>query len=139
MIEILHCTASAPAVACRLRVRLKSTWLLNVQLDLAVRLMTAITSAFDAIDRVSKGTELLTPAVQAIAEELIAGHVPAAWERLWDAGDVDGKKWLHAVAMRARALGSWAAAVKSGSGALLGQVRTPIPCLNLMRTILQLL
>lgn len=83
--------------------------------------MTNITAAFDAIDRVSKGTELLTPAVQAIADELIAGQVPAAWERLWDAGDVDAKKWLNAVATRVRALASWAAAVKTGS--LLTQVR----------------
>ena len=34
------------------------------QLGLAGRLMAAITGAFEAIERVSRGTELLTPAVQ---------------------------------------------------------------------------
>jgi hypothetical protein len=53
---------------------------IKMQVETAEKLVAMLSHAFGAIDRVSRGAELLTPAVQRVADQLIQGEVPDAWD-----------------------------------------------------------
>lgn len=54
------------------------------QVAVAERLVALVAGAFEAIEKVARGAELLTPAVAAVAECLIKGAVPDAWDAVWE-------------------------------------------------------
>ena len=49
------------------------------------------------------GVELLTPTVASIAECLIKGEVPDAWDAVWE-GPAEVNKWLSGLASRTHSL-----------------------------------
>ena len=54
--------------------------------DAASSLVSDVDSDLGALKKVLYGTGLLTPAIQSTAGALLAGEVPAPWERRWDGG-----------------------------------------------------
>ena len=83
------------------------------QLETAEKLVAMVAAAFASIEKVARGAELLTPAVQVIADALIQGDVPDAWDSVWE-GPSDVKKWLSGLAARTTALGDWGTKMRSG-------------------------
>eukprot|EP00753_Platysulcus_tardus_P014516 PLAT4386.4.p1 GENE.PLAT4386.4~~PLAT4386.4.p1 ORF type:complete len:4448 (-),score=2754.09 PLAT4386.4:79-13422(-) len=80
----------------------------------AYDLIVRVADDMDALDRVLQGTGLLTPAIQKLAQALIAGQVPESWEDAWE-GPSKPSGWLRGLVLRKVALSRWARAVKSGS------------------------
>jgi dynein heavy chain 2 len=106
------------------------------QVETAEKLVAAVGGAFASIDKVARGVELLSPGVQAVADRLIRGEVPDAWDAIWE-GPTDAKKWLSGLASRVAAIGDWAARVKAGAvlsaAVKLGDLFEPKIFLNALR------
>ena len=64
------------------------------------------------------GTQLVTPAVQALASSLMHHETPSIWSKLWEAGPDDPVQWLKGVMQKVNALVLWKE--KSTSKSLLG-------------------
>jgi len=83
-------------------------------------LMSLMERAVGAIARVLKGTQMLTPAVQAQAAALLRNEVPAAWDSHWE-GPEDPLQYVRSAHARLVAVeGLFQTAQKSGL-----QVRQP--------------
>jgi dynein heavy chain 2 len=76
----------------------------------AWQIVMFVDASLKALRKVVHGTGLLTSAVQATAMALLAGGVPAAWEKKWE-GPEQPMAWLAAVLRRKKALTSWCAKV----------------------------
>lgn len=50
---------------------------------------------------------MLTPATQAIAEELLKGILPGSWEKLWDNGPINPSAWIRALNKKGVAMCGW--------------------------------
>lgn len=63
---------------------------------------------------------MLTPAIQAIATELLKGTLPMIWEKLWD-GPTNPSSWIRLVNKKGVSLCSWVQRVQSG-----GLLKSPV-------------
>jgi dynein heavy chain 2, cytosolic len=72
----------------------------------AHKLVSLMDGSLGALQRVLKGTTLLTSSIVSDANAIMAGEVPAAWDGLWE-GPLRPAAYLRAVAGRAAALKSW--------------------------------
>ena len=74
---------------------------------LAVRdLLNRVNDSISSITKVLQGQAMLTPAIQAVATELLKGCLPAAWEKLWD-GPTNPTSWIRSVNKKGISLCTW--------------------------------
>jgi len=57
-------------------------------------LLAKVNDHITSISKVLQGQAMLTPAIQAIATELLKGSLPAIWEKLWD-GPSNPSSWIR--------------------------------------------
>jgi len=102
----------------------------------AVRLAQTVHSNLAALNRVLRGTSLLTPSVQQLARALLKHEVPTSWCDLWEGPD-DPTLYLRSVVGKALALGAWEERGRGGTllqGALdLSELFHPNTFLNALR------
>lgn len=69
-------------------------------------LLSVVNESIQTIDKILKGTEMLTAKSQKEATELLKGAVPAAWESQWE-GPENPSEWIRVINKKARALMRW--------------------------------
>jgi dynein heavy chain 2 len=79
----------------------------TLELANAHKLITSVDDALRSIKKVLYGTGLLTPAIQKLASDLLAGSVPTNWESRWGGPDKP-QSWLRGLVVRKVALMRWA-------------------------------
>ena len=105
---------------------------------IAMAITAEVSSTLAALRKVVYGTALLTPQIQAVATNLMAGNVPIAWAKKWE-GPGKPAAWLALLARKAVAITSWQA--KAHDGTLLdveldlNDVFRPLTFLNALRQL----
>lgn len=74
---------------------------------LAIDILRAVSQDLSELNKLLRGTALLTPGMLALGHALIHGETPGSWQRLWEGPD-DPLVWLRAIAARFLALGGLA-------------------------------
>lgn len=69
-------------------------------------ILAYVHQSVSTIDRILKGTEMLTDKSQKEANQLMKGEVPPSWETHWE-GPEDPSDWIRIVNKKARALLGW--------------------------------
>ena len=83
----------------------------------------------------SVGTQLVSPAVQALAVSLMHHETPSTWSKTWEAGPADPVLWLKAIMQKTIALSSWSDKVVSNASNVLdlSELFHPDTFLNALR------
>jgi dynein heavy chain 2 len=86
----------------------------QMEFTLAGEICSAVDGTLSALKKVLFGSGLLTPQIQAAAMALLAGEVPAEWQKLWEIGGPEKPQaWLRELVRKRVVLGSkW---MKKGS------------------------
>lgn len=95
----------------------------QMEFALAGEICSAVDGTLSVLKKVLFGSGLLTPQIQAAATALLAGQVPAEWQKLWEVGGPEKPQaWLRELVRKRVILGSkWAKKGSSGSSGLIGQ------------------
>ncbi|XP_065833043.1 cytoplasmic dynein 2 heavy chain 1-like isoform X2 [Oscarella lobularis] len=80
----------------------------------ALKLMQQVHASLSALNKVIRGTTLVTPAVQKLAASLLHHQVPEAWSTLWNGPD-DPVHYLRSLVAKSLALGSWVEKAENGT------------------------
>jgi len=81
----------------------------------AIQIVQNVHSTLSSLAKTIKGSQLLSPSVQALAISLMHHETPAGWMKLWDNGPEDPVQWLKAIMQKTLALEKWTEKVSSRS------------------------